>query len=377
MKTFRLTSLALGILTLFTASIAHAEFLNLGTLDVKAVGSKNSEWLVEYADRGENIIKYIQIANFSPETKEVEIYSTDGSIKLAENFVVKSKEESSEKISPWMTTPQSTLILKGGETKVIPVKISVPMNAGVGLHTGAMMVREKTKASGTEFHIEKGVRLYLNIKGSAIDKAMATASPLTGGMNSAQLNVLIDNKGTTDFDSSLTLELQNLGGETVAQETTAGYARPGEEKALNIKTTTPSFGIYQAVLKSEQPLNGQTTLAAGTLIIMPLWGLLLIGALALAGSFFTQKATSTSREQKTTFDFGVLLRSLQFQKATSFFGILLVSGLMSMPLLNLNGQQAYFAAVLEPGKPENYEVTIKWGNIQKSLMNKKLTKEWQ
>ncbi len=368
MKTIRITALIIGIMTMFTSNVANAAFLNLGTLDVRPLreNGANAEWFVEYGDRGQNMIRYIQIANFSPEKKEVDLYVSDSTTTTPEtNFTVNAKEESSEKISPWISVPATSLTLDGGETKIVPVSIRIPENAGVGLHAGAVIVREKTKADGTQFHVEKGVRLYLNVKGAVVENAVLTDGRINQSLGNMGLNLEVENKGTTDFDSPLTMELRNMNGETVAAQTLNGYIRPGEKAEIKLSAATPAFGIYHATLTSGQPLNGETSLSAGTFIAVPLWFLVAMAAMAMGCSVFTVK-----------FNFGKILSGAQFQKAGSFLGILLVSGLMSLPLVNMDGTRNFFAAVLGTTNPESYEVTVKWGNLRKLILSKKNTTEW-
>lgn len=376
MKTLRTTTLIIGILTILSANIANAAYLNLGTLDVRPVqtGGTNAEWFIEYGSRGQDIIRYIQIANFSPEKKDVEIYSTDSTTKLGTNFMVKTKEESPEKISPWMTMPATSLTLLGGETKVVPVKISIPQNAGVGLHTGAVIVREKTKADGTEFHVEKGIRFYLNVKGSAIENAAVTGGRAIQGNKTIGLGMIVENKGTTDFDSRLSLELDGLNGETVAIQNVNGYVRPEEKSIISLEVAKPAFGIYRAVLRTEQPLNGQTTFDAGTVVVLPLWALLLALGLVMAASLLT--SPEKNRALSFRFDFRKLLENASLKKSAEFLGILALGVMIALPLQNLSFSQNYFAAVLQGGNPDSYEVAIKWGNMKKMTWSSKDKTEW-
>lgn len=373
MKNLRLTITAIGILTMLSTNLAQAAFLNLGTLDVKPLGSEssNGEWLVEYVEPGNSIVRHVQVANFSPEKKDLELYATDASKKLSELFTVKTKEEGSEKMAPWMSMPATSLTLNPGETKIVPVKINIPQNAGVGLHKGAVIVREKNRADGTEFFVEKGVRLYLNVKGAAIDKTSLTAGQTRNNGNHIGYAMIFENTGTVDYDSDLSLELSNFGGETVSQNSVDTFLRPGEKKNVAIETEKPAFGIFQATLKSEQPLNGQTQLNAGTIIVLPFWALVAIAALAMLPAFFTSPVRATKRQKRFSFNLG----NLDLQKSFSFLGVLLMSGMMSLPLLNSNSSNL-FADILESGNPQNYEVTVKWGNIRKLVLNKKTNVDW-
>jgi len=369
MKTLRTTFLITGILMMFSTNIANAAFLNLGTLDVRPLNAgDNPEWLVEYADRGESLVRYIQIANFSPEKKEVELYTTDSSKKLGLNFVAQTKEENSQKIAGWMRMPTTSLVLNSGETKIVPVKITVPQNAGVGLHNAAIIVREKNKAEGTEFFVEKGVRVYLNVKGGILDKSQVSSGQLTQSLENTGLSMVIENRGTVDFDTDVIFELQNLGGETVARQKLEAFARPGEKTSMNFETTKPSFGIFQAILRTGQSLNGETNFNAGIVVIVPLWGLLLLAALAMAPGF----SPSFTREKIRSLN----LKNTRLQKGLSFFGILLISGLISTPLMNLGGTQNFFTAVFETGNPENYEVTVKWGDLRHLVLDKRSKMDW-
>ncbi len=376
MKFLRTTTLITAILTLLCANVSRAAYLDMGTLDVQPLqgDSSNGQWFVEYANRGDSVIRYVQIANFGPEAKQVELYSTDSSKKLSENFVAQTREEAPQKIAPWMTMPATELTINSGETKIVPVTIRIPLNGGIGLHAGAVIVREKNIAQGTEFHVEKGVRVYLNVKGNVIDSSTVTTGQVTQTFNSAGVNFVLQNQGTTDFDSPVSLELQNIRGETVAVQKTGVYARPGEKTSVQLTVKKPAFGVYSLMLTSDQAVNGRTEFNAGTLVVVPYWALLLLAALAMGGSFVTSKARSS--QKAPAFSFKKLFNSAEFQKASSFLGILIVSAIVTVPLATIKMPQPLFADVLQQGPPDSYEVTVKWGDLRKLVIHKNDKMDW-
>ena len=109
----------------------------------------------------------LQVSNFSSETKELAVYAADAAGDGAGGFFAKGVGQTSEDLAGWIDLPVRHLSLEPGESRILSVNFYPPQNAGVGLHTGAIIVREtKEKYIGEDtsrLYMEKGVRVYITI----------------------------------------------------------------------------------------------------------------------------------------------------------------------------------------------------------------------
>ena len=155
-----------------------AAYYNLGSLDVVPIphdGAQNRSWFVEFLKPNQEIQEQLRISNFSSAAKNLEIYVADATDSQNSNFLVHDRTEKQDDLNNWVNLPTRTLNLQGGESRIISVNLKLPDNAGIGLHSGAIIVREKTSDN---IAMEKGVRIYLNVTGFAVTKTQIKKSPL-------------------------------------------------------------------------------------------------------------------------------------------------------------------------------------------------------
>lgn len=367
--------LMLSLLTQIKAAGAQ-NFYNFGTLDVKPVyqdGAENKSWFVEYLKRGEQKQEMLRISNFSSATKELTIYSADNSSDLGKDFVVKSPDQKSDDISEWISLPTKTLTLKSGESKIISVNFKLPKNAGVGIHTGAILVRENHQAGATDtpLSIEKGVRVYLNVTGPSVTASSLNQVNLKDSGNQLELQVSNQNLGTTDFKPEYTATLQKLDGSVYSEETTKNLIKPQQSATTVVTLQKPTFGIYQLYLSS----NGQSSYI-NTQIFIPFWAV----ALILVAAFF---ASLSVAQKKQNLNWGQILTSfkngfqnLQLQKSAIYFGMLVMI-VAGINYLNPLSPDQLKTDVLNNDDPiSNYQMTIKWGTSPNAILPSTFKKKW-
>jgi hypothetical protein len=294
-----LAGTALLLLTL--SGTANAAYLNFGTLDVQPVeknGTTANEWFVDYLKPGEKKQEQIRISNFSPEEKHLELYIADVSSNDKNSYTVRPLGQQQEDLNNWITLPTKTITLKAGESKILSVNIQTPGNAGVGLHTGGVMVRERVdgKNQDTRYAIEKGVRVYLNITGPAITQATMASLELRQSAGHISANSLVQNTGTTDYYPDFKLELQNLSGAAVAENKYDGKVKPHEEKPVTASVNKPAPGFYQIVIR-----QGDTSAVLGSIAIIPAWIPMLLLATILAYGLIRTPKTATKKNRAPVF----------------------------------------------------------------------------
>lgn len=355
------------------APSASAAYYNFGTLDIRPVhqteNPTNNDWFVEYLKPGEQKQQLIQISNFSPEAKQLDVYATDTSHNEGKQFYTKGVHGKSDDVSDWIHLPTNKLLLQSGESKILSVNFVLPQNAGIGLHTGAIIVRE----NGKEFAMEKGTRVYVNVLGTAIESGQIHTLNALESAGTYGLNIKTINTGTTDFHANYELQLRDIFGTIHQEATNPSRTEPSSISNTTITVEKPYFGLYNMYL-----LNEAHESSVGTMLFVPFWiplALLLMLLLALrptAPVFNLQAAIK-------------LLKVPEFQQSFAYFGLFIMVATITITATNFENYTAKaqlakgqsVPEITQEGKAaESYELTIKWGEFRKVLFPGDIKKEW-
>lgn len=371
----------IGIFTALTLIVpaANAAYIDFGTLDVHPVTSADSiskDWFIQYLNPGQKQQEQIEISNFSNEAKELELYMADADVNEGSTFYAKSQDQTSEDLNSWVNLPIEKISLKAGESKKISVNFNIPNNAGVGLHTGAIMVRELVNpgVSSQSFAIEKGVRVYLNITGPSITKQETTNIQSFSAAREVSTNIQTKNLGTTDVTVKAQLHLEDIFGQRVAETSNQLKIRPNEEKQLSLSIEKPAFGFYKVILSSQDQVS-----QVANIVIVPAWSLLIAAGLLL---LICVKRNPKSADQKRTSNtlknlynkIQLGTRSFVFQKSVVYFVLLLTFTSTTLWMVSISPSKTQ-AQSLNTKTANSYYLTVKWGDLRHTQVKK--AKEWK
>jgi len=443
------TSLAILALCLCLTSSARASFIDLGTLDIAPVStatikppasasaapnnnpfggnithgdaSSDPNWFIEYLRPGEKKQEQIRISNFGPTAKNLEIYVSDAISAVSESktnppattaisntnkitssgyepsFYAKPRSEKSDDIAEWIHLPAKKITLEAGESKILSVNIITPKNAGVGLHTAAIIVKETAETAYGKIAIEKGIRVYMNILGEIINDARPIAAALFQEPSAITLRVTTANNGTVDNLAQYKLSAYELFGNNTISAENVTRIKPGTVGTNEITITKPTFGIYSIYAS-----NGQNTSYLGTTLFIPPWTLLAFLALVLLATrhiaqikpslrtinaprpkkqFFAQP-TKNVYNQAIQLDFNSVVKKIftfnqhAYQTALVYFGIFAI--LVSSTLyFSITSRAPAIAQIINTTGAHTYRLTIKWGNFRGLTVPNSYRKNWE
>jgi hypothetical protein len=377
------TKTKISIIGLFGALMigmptVNAAYMDFGTLDVHPVtnsGAISKDWFIEYLKPGQKQQQLIEISNFSSSPKELKLYMADADVNEGSTFYAKSPDQTSEDLNSWINLPVDTITLKGGESKKLSVNFNIPKNAGVGLHTGAVMVREIVNpgVNSQSYAIEKGVRVYLNVTGAAVTKVDTTNIQSLNQAQQITTTLETKNLGTTDYKVKAQVRLEDVFGQTVNETSNEIKIRPGQEKQLNLSVEKPSFGFYNLILT-----NGNESSQVTSLVVVPAWSLFLTLGLILAFSLKQNKKPVRSVRTKTTAEivFNTIksgTQSLVLQKSAVYFMLLLSFTSTTLWIASLSPNKTQAQGINKVAN--SYLLTTKWGDLRHLHPNG--TKEWK
>lgn len=380
-KTYRLILKSTVITALMMAIIptAKAASYNFGTLDVQPLsnqGDTQPNWFVEYLKPGEQVQRHIRVSNFGKEEKNLNLYTADTYKNEGKEFFIKSSAEKSPDMAGWIELPAKNLTLQPGESTIVSVHFTIPKNAGVGLHTGAIIVRENA-----EMAMQKGIRLYVNVTGSMITDFAIQNGALTEKINNIEVQMNTANLGTTDYKTSYTAELRSLSGDVFSSAASSTLLKPNDSVTESINLTKPLFGWYQVYISS-----GSHSSLVKTIFFIPWWlAVLTISMLILTAAIIEKKSLRIPKFQQLQPNFYALLnevlksfRTLELQKSAAYFTLLTLVAVTTMHIANVDTKEIK-SQILQPQSAphESYEVTIKWGNVRGLILPENYRKNWE
>ncbi|MFZ1812666.1 MAG: hypothetical protein WAU02_04110 [Candidatus Saccharimonadales bacterium] len=186
----------------------------------------------------------------------------------------------------WVTFQQSRYELKPGEKVEVPYTISVPKDAASGGHYCVLFAETEIDpaSSGTQISRQKrvGAIVYATVKGDVIEAGreltvrvdpIQIGYPLTGLMT-------IENTGNTDFTMKKTLQIKNILGGTVYDQTLEHIILPKTTRDLPLTWENGAWlGWYN--VHTESVVLGKTVTHDQLVFIAPAW-FIIVAAVAIA-----------------------------------------------------------------------------------------------
>jgi len=176
------------------------------------------------------------IENISAETVNLETESSDFFVDDAGGYIFSGEKEiSNENLRPylakdWLSVEQKDLTLAAGEGKVLKLKISVPQNAILGGHYGAVFFRTKcdlpadpavvsTDKSSVCVSGRVGVLFLIQVGGEAVKKESLKIIdlPKFSLKGKTSFSVEIENEGNTHFRPDGQIVITNIFDQEISK----------------------------------------------------------------------------------------------------------------------------------------------------------------
>jgi len=371
---FRLitTIISVGIMLIPQLSFSQS-FVNLGNLDVKLTDGKEQINLV--LNNGNKTQEKLRISNFSNQTKKLNIYVADAKQTNSKNYIAYNRNQLSEDIFPWIKIPTNYLELKSGESKIISVNIIIPENAGVGIHTGAIMVSEDIKSStDDQINLEKGIRVSVNIKGNPMPNLNIIDSSTSESERFIGYSAKAINNGNTDLRGTFKSSILNSNNEIISEQSQSLFLKPKQSTNVNLFTEKPTFGLYK-IETTQNLIKEKTYIASYQKIFFPTLPIYLVLTLLLIISIYKIKKNYNQLPFKYSRIFSIYSSNkFAFQSSLAFFGLLAITITITSSL-HANTKQ-YLADILNTPSLNGYITTIKWGNMEKLTLPEKYHTNW-
>ncbi|MBZ9569752.1 DUF916 domain-containing protein, partial [Patescibacteria group bacterium] len=130
-------------------------------------------WFVHNLERGESITDYLKLVNISSEkTMMVKLYPVDAVVTSKGVFNPLAETDPKKDIGAWIEFSVSEVTLAPEETRIIPFTLTIPENASVGDHLGAVIAEKgELKPSGQpglSIKTRVGIRVWNTVPGEIV-----------------------------------------------------------------------------------------------------------------------------------------------------------------------------------------------------------------
>jgi len=130
-------------------------------------------WFVYNLDRGESITDYLKLVNVSSEkTMKVKIYPVDAVVSNQGVFNPLDETDPKKDIGAWLKITESEVALAPQETRLIPFTLTIPEDASVGDHLGAIIAEKgeltPSGQAGLSIKTRVGIRVWNTVPGEII-----------------------------------------------------------------------------------------------------------------------------------------------------------------------------------------------------------------
>lgn len=130
-------------------------------------------WFVYNLDRGQSVTDYLKLVNISPEkTMKVKIYPVDAVVSSKGVFNPLDEADPRQDIGAWLKMSESEVTLAPEETRIIPFTLTIPQDASVGDHLGAIIVEKgelkPSGQAGLSIKTRVGIRVWNTVPGEIV-----------------------------------------------------------------------------------------------------------------------------------------------------------------------------------------------------------------
>lgn len=239
---------------------------------------KTKSWFIYQLDKGETKEDAVTVINNSDEILNLKIYPVDAKTTADGAFSPLMEDEPKEGVGAWIRLPFSELTLKPLEKKEIKFSITVPADAPVGEHAGAIIIESKKVSSinqaGVGLNIKErvGVRVYETVPGEKVVKLFLKDLSFRkiGGIYTFVFQ--LKNEGNIILYPKTDIFIKQLWGAKIKtlENQSLGAIFPGKETSAQIRwEEAPQFAVARA--QTSIFFADQKIVKSTWVIILPWW----------------------------------------------------------------------------------------------------------
>ncbi|MFH0905550.1 MAG: LysM peptidoglycan-binding domain-containing protein [bacterium] len=227
-------------------------------------------WFVyEEVEPGAVIEDVARVINLDSKPNTIAIEAVDAFMTTDGSFALVEEPKDNQDIGSWIELSKTEVTLPSNKEQLIPFKITVPADAEVGDHIGALAVYrsnkevEKTiRAGGARVGISTrvGARIYLTVKGEITRQLALRGRAMYGRGQQLVFHLKMENLGNIRADIAMTAKIYGIWGLYDSKEKVPlGQIFPKKTSTIEAVwpgKARPIFGPYWASITIEDTFKG-------------------------------------------------------------------------------------------------------------------------
>jgi hypothetical protein len=250
-KSLSIVLIGLNGVWLFASPIAVQAAGGLGIIPKSTEAEPNRSWFVYTMGPGDFKEDIVVVNNHSDKSMIVGIEAYDAQNTSNGSFTLVTDTKDNQDVGTWVTPSTDTITIPGGESKEVSFKITIPSNASVGQHSGAIAVYQKSSQSGgTGLKVVVGARIYITVPGTVNRKV--TFDQVSHEFKDGKLvfHIKTTNHSNINLEPSLDIKLRGLFRTYIQTEDNNGTYLPGRTITISPvwNRRAPTLGYYRVTL---------------------------------------------------------------------------------------------------------------------------------
>lgn len=188
----------------------------------------------------------------------------------------------------WISFPQVKYHIKARQTVTVPYTMHVPKNASPGGHYGTIFAEMQPSGSNSQTNLVRkrrvGCIIYATVKGDVHLAGQTTGLSIPWFQSSAPMvaTASFKNTGNSDYIATTKYHITDIFGHTKGTVTNGYEVLPATTRDATLSWPGASWlGLYHVHVATT--VLGTTTTASSYVLMMPLWAVLLVVLIILAG----------------------------------------------------------------------------------------------
>ena len=254
---------------------------------------------------GQTLSDTLTVLNDGQTAYDFIVYATPYSVQNSSYDPNFTTEKPNADAYTWIQFEKTTYRAEPRQTVTVPYTVNVKSDASPGGHYGAIFVEiqpeDSEQPTGVIVHKRAGTLLYATVSGTAklAGENTGTTIPWYQSHPPLTANTSVKNTGNTDFTAKVTLTVKNAFGSVKYTNTQEYAVLPDTTRDIRVIWENANwFGLYNTTVTTES--LDQTSTENSLVLIMPLWLILLLIALSVAGGVYTYHAQQKKQKKAST-----------------------------------------------------------------------------
>lgn len=242
-------------------------------------------------DPGQTLEDTITVLNDGETAYDFTVYTAPYSVASGSYDPSFTSTASNADAYTWIQFKQTTWHVESRQSVKVPYVVHVKANASPGGHYGVIFaeVQPSDTSSGSTLARKKrvGSIIYATVSGDVRLAGASKGTSIGWFQSSAPVKITtsVENTGNSDFNTSVVYQVSDIFGSVKYSLQSEYTVLPYTTRDMTLNwEEAPWFGLYKARVTTS--FLDQKNITESYVLVMPIWMLLLVGAVVVSGGIY-------------------------------------------------------------------------------------------